>query len=93
MQFNLDEFNTILLYLENIDSSKGIVKTSNHSILVFDKENKVEISYKYDKFEIYLNGNIIHKSKYNYKLKNDDINKLISKRYNQIIEMKERGLI
>ena len=90
MQFNLEEFNTILSYLEDVDSSKGIVKSSDHSILVFDSENKIEISFVNDKFEININNKIIHRSKYNYKLKDKLLNQLISKRYNQIIEMKER---
>lgn len=98
MQYNLEEFNTIIHHIKemNIPSQKGIVYSEPSTLILFDLYNVLEISHINNRFNVDLsdiNSNHIIKYTTNdiciYKSKNKDINKLIDKRFNQIINLWE----
>jgi len=98
MQYNLEEFNTIIKYVKdmNIQSEKGIVYSEPSTLILFDQYNILEICHNDTYFKINFtdvhNNHILKyvvNSNFTYKSKNKELNKLIDKRFNQIIQLRE----
>jgi len=102
MQYNLEEFENILHHVKemNIQSEKGIVYSNPSTLILFDLYYILQISHIKDRIKLEasdINNNHIFTNisndNFKYKTKCNDINKLIDKRFNQIINLWEVNII
>jgi len=98
MQYNLEEFNTIINYIKdmNIQSEKGIVYSYPSTLILFDQYNVLDICHMKNYFKINftdIHNNHILKygvnDNFTYRSKNKDLNNLVDKKFNQIIQLWE----